>query len=83
MSPAVIERAEQIVAEQLPLLCGDFGTPVDGASGRGLLLVAALADRWGVEAYPPSGKTMWAEAGPRPSRVGGSSPISLPLADAT
>jgi anti-sigma regulatory factor (Ser/Thr protein kinase) len=30
-------------------------------SGRGLLLVAALADRWGTEPYPPSGKTVWAE----------------------
>ncbi|MDH6227837.1 ATP-binding protein [Streptomyces sp. MJP52] len=30
-------------------------------SGRGLLLVAALADRWGVAPYPPSGKTVWAE----------------------
>ncbi|WP_327361413.1 ATP-binding protein [Streptomyces sp. NBC_01296] len=34
----------------------------EGESGRGLLLVAALADRWGVVPYPPSGKTVWAEA---------------------
>ena len=33
----------------------------DDESGRGLLLVAALADRWGTEPYPPSGKTVWAE----------------------
>ncbi|WP_063991931.1 ATP-binding protein [Streptomyces sp. Root66D1] len=40
---------------------GPGGIPSDTASGRGLLLVAALADRWGVESYPPSGKTVWAE----------------------
>jgi anti-sigma regulatory factor (Ser/Thr protein kinase) len=28
--------------------------------GRGLLLVEALADGWGVECRPPSGKTVWA-----------------------
>ncbi|MCT7351023.1 ATP-binding protein [Streptomyces sp. 15-116A] len=33
----------------------------DSESGRGLLLVAALADRWGTEPYPPTGKTVWAE----------------------
>ncbi|WP_328767426.1 ATP-binding protein [Streptomyces sp. NBC_00286] len=38
----------------------------DDESGRGLLLVAALADRWGTEPYAPSGKTVWAEAGSRP-----------------
>ena len=41
----------------------------DDESGRGLLLVDALADRWGTAPYPPSGKTVWAEfsPGPRPS----------------
>ncbi|MFG2935046.1 ATP-binding protein [Streptomyces sp. NPDC048282] len=29
-------------------------------SGRGLLLVDALATRWGSVPYPPSGKTVWA-----------------------
>ncbi|MFI9333850.1 ATP-binding protein [Streptomyces althioticus] len=44
-------------------------TPPDAESesGRGLLLVAALADRWGTEPYPPSGKTVWAEVSHRPS----------------
>ncbi|MFJ3806493.1 ATP-binding protein [Streptomyces sp. NPDC090073] len=32
----------------------------DDESGRGLLLVDALADRWGTEPRPPSGKTVWA-----------------------
>ncbi|MFF5471904.1 ATP-binding protein [Streptomyces achromogenes] len=35
--------------------------PEEAESGRGLLLVAALADRWNTEPYPPSGKTVWAE----------------------
>ncbi|MEW2293997.1 ATP-binding protein [Streptomyces sp. NPDC006743] len=35
--------------------------------GRGLLLVAALADKWGVEGRVP-GKTVWCEfGGPRPA----------------
>lgn len=33
----------------------------DDESGRGLLLVDAVADRWGTEPRPPSGKTVWAE----------------------
>jgi anti-sigma regulatory factor (Ser/Thr protein kinase) len=37
------------------------GRPEEAESGRGLLLVAALADRWDTEPYPPSGKTVWAE----------------------
>jgi hypothetical protein len=49
--------------EQLPLLCVDFETAVDSESGRGLLLVAALADHWGAEPYPPGDKTVWAEVG--------------------
>jgi anti-sigma regulatory factor (Ser/Thr protein kinase) len=33
----------------------------DAESGRGLLMVTALADRWGTEPCPPGGKTVWAE----------------------
>ncbi|MGQ4384671.1 ATP-binding protein [Streptomyces sp. SAS_270] len=33
----------------------------DAVSGRGLLLVEALADRWGVELGPVPRKTVWAE----------------------
>ncbi|MEV5909332.1 ATP-binding protein [Streptomyces chartreusis] len=38
----------------------------DGETGRGLLLVGALADRWGIgiEPHPPGGKTVWAEVSP-------------------
>ncbi|MER6731922.1 ATP-binding protein [Streptomyces puniciscabiei] len=47
--------------ERLPCLAqpqADAGTE----SGRGLLLVDALADKWGVAPRPPApGKTVWAE----------------------
>lgn len=33
----------------------------DEVSGRGLVLVDVLADRWGVEKRVPVGKTVWAE----------------------
>jgi anti-sigma regulatory factor (Ser/Thr protein kinase) len=38
------------------------GTPgEDGERGRGLLLVEAIADRWGVAGRSGPGKTVWAE----------------------
>ncbi|MFS4092712.1 ATP-binding protein [Streptomyces sp. AF1A] len=43
----------------------------DGESGRGLLLVEALADRWGVSPGRPPRKTVWAEIAlpaPEPER---------------
>ncbi|MFC9889752.1 ATP-binding protein [Streptomyces pilosus] len=48
----------------------------DAESGRGLLLVEALADRWGVAEGRFPRKTVWAELGfsppqPAPSRSGG------------
>ncbi|MGW2460217.1 ATP-binding protein [Streptomyces sp. NPDC001761] len=47
--------------EHLPSPPAECGTSLDAESGRGLILVTALADRWGVEPYPPGGKTVWAE----------------------
>ncbi|MFE1291302.1 ATP-binding protein [Streptomyces sp. NPDC058751] len=44
----------------------------DAESGRGLLLVDVLADRWGTDPRPPSGKTVWAEIdqhGERPNAL--------------
>lgn len=35
--------------------------PPHSESGRGLIVVTALAARWGTEPYPPSGKTVWVE----------------------
>lgn len=47
--------------ERLPaLLAGG------GESGRGLVLVNALAADWGVRPYLPSGKTVWADVIRRP-----------------
>ncbi|GAA2399266.1 ATP-binding protein [Streptomyces glaucosporus] len=45
----------------------------DSESGRGLLLVDALADRWGTDPYPPGGKTVWAEFDPPPRPAGNAS----------
>lgn len=47
---------------QLPVVPTDSTT--EGETGRGLLLVGALADRWGTEPHPPGGKTVWAEVSP-------------------
>ncbi|MGC9495660.1 ATP-binding protein [Streptomyces sp. WG7] len=47
--------------DRLPSPVPDFAPPLHGESGRGLLIVTALADRWGTEPYPPGGKTVWAE----------------------
>ncbi|MET9372995.1 ATP-binding protein [Streptomyces sp. NPDC002992] len=45
--------------DRLPVV----GRPTDAASGRGLLIVEALADRWGVTSGPVPRKTVWAEIG--------------------
>jgi anti-sigma regulatory factor (Ser/Thr protein kinase) len=37
--------------------------PVDSESGRGLMLVDTLADKWGVTPGLPPRKTVWAEVG--------------------
>ncbi|MEO3974235.1 ATP-binding protein [Streptomyces sp. CAU 1734] len=41
----------------------------EGESGRGLLLVEALAGRWGVTSGPGGGKTVWAECGVCPEAL--------------
>ncbi|MFE6619413.1 ATP-binding protein [Streptomyces sp. NPDC057740] len=43
--------------------------PHEVESGRGLLIVAAYADRWGVDEAPANCKTVWAEVNPVPDRV--------------
>ncbi|MFE9925202.1 ATP-binding protein [Streptomyces sp. NPDC005774] len=47
--------------DRLPSPTTDLAMPPHSESGRGLLIVIALADRWGTEPYPPAGKTVWAE----------------------
>lgn len=42
---------------------------LEAESGRGMWLVSALADRWGVE-LDPVGKRTWAELALSPTRVG-------------
>ncbi|MCC3655350.1 ATP-binding protein [Streptomyces sp. S07_1.15] len=49
-------------AERLPVPARPGERDADAESGRGLLLVAALADRWGWEPRSDGpGKTVWAE----------------------
>ncbi|PZT69614.1 ATP-binding protein [Streptomyces sp. SW4] len=63
---------------QPPARARTYADPCNGLAtaqsegGHGLLLVQALATRWGVEPYPPSGKTVWCEldVGRRPSPTG-------------
>ncbi|MGW1138925.1 ATP-binding protein [Streptomyces zhihengii] len=58
--------------ERLPAVPGGA---CDGEGGRGLVIVDALADAWGVLPYPPSGKTVWAElAAARAGAEPGASP---------
>ncbi|MFD7612600.1 ATP-binding protein [Streptomyces sp. NPDC059828] len=67
--------------ERRPEIGGDLGAPGIGR-GYGLVIVAALAARWGVRPHPPSGKTVWAdiEAGHRHGRPPGSHIASQPPA---
>jgi anti-sigma regulatory factor (Ser/Thr protein kinase) len=53
--------------DRLPSPVTDLTTPADTESGRGLLLIAALADHWGTDPFPPSGKTVWALLRQEPS----------------
>ncbi|MFF5896299.1 ATP-binding protein [Streptomyces argenteolus] len=54
-------------ADRLPPGPGALAvTAGDAESGRGLLIVEALADRWGVDLGPAPRKTVWAEVDPAP-----------------
>ncbi|WP_431772843.1 ATP-binding protein [Streptomyces cucumeris] len=53
-----IEVADTL-GEKTPVL-GPLPAP-DSETGRGLHLIAALADRWGTELHASVGKTVWAE----------------------
>ncbi|MGN9793723.1 ATP-binding protein [Streptomyces sp. OZ13] len=55
----------------------DVRTPAaDDVSGRGLVLVDVLADRWGVEPRHPAGKTVWAEVAAQCPPLGSLQPPS-------
>jgi anti-sigma regulatory factor (Ser/Thr protein kinase) len=43
---------------------GGHSTPPTSESGRGVEVVDALADRWGTQKRPPSGKTVWCDLDP-------------------
>ncbi|EGG45235.1 ATP-binding protein [Streptomyces griseoaurantiacus] len=59
--PLVRVEVADARGERVPLL-SPRQPPGDHESGRGLLLVAALADRWGAEPRAAGpGKTVWAE----------------------
>ncbi|MFJ5092897.1 ATP-binding protein [Streptomyces sp. NPDC088557] len=77
-SPATLRiEVTDTRAEALPAL------PVpapESESGRGMLLVEALADRWGVVLGPVPGKTVWAELGlPAHRRPGTRAPVARAL----
>lgn len=56
--------------ERLPAPTSVADADSEGESGRGLLLVASLADAWGCEPHHPGGKTVWAECARRAARTG-------------
>jgi hypothetical protein len=48
----------------------NFGTPepqpfsTTAETGRGIVMVSAVATSWGIDTVPGHGKTTWAELGP-------------------
>ena len=51
------------VTDGSPTVPSTPGPSVDALSGRGLLIVAEFARRWGVDTIPSGGKVVWAETG--------------------
>ncbi|WP_369168997.1 ATP-binding protein [Streptomyces sp. R28] len=62
---------------QLPAL--PAGWSPDAECGRGLLLLDAVVDKWGVDREPGGGKTVWFECGTTRSALTGvpSDPVGL------
>lgn len=54
--------------DRLPRTPDPAGGHAGSESGRGLILVAAFADRWGVDEGPAPCKTVWAEVALLPDR---------------
>lgn len=53
-------------SSELPATPGNLSPDSEG--GRGLLLLDAVVDKWGVERMRQGGKTVWFECGPAPHR---------------
>ncbi|MDQ6840265.1 MAG: ATP-binding protein [Actinomycetota bacterium] len=62
---AVLERIRVEVSDHNSRVPTMVPVPADAHSGRGLMLIQALAGAWGVEAHPGAGKTIWFEVGAR------------------
>ncbi|MFP8943421.1 ATP-binding protein [Streptomyces fenghuangensis] len=54
-----VEVSDTHPGRPLPLVCAEAGSEEE--RGRGLLLVEAVADRWGMRERCGPGKTVWAE----------------------
>lgn len=55
--PPLLQLEVSDDAEGLPVI-GDSG--LDATHGRGLSILSAVAERWGVDRHPNDGKTIWA-----------------------
>ena len=64
LDPPGIGVAVTDTGDQLPVVSAT-PPPADQSSGRGLLIVDAVAYEWGIEAHdPPAGKTVWFDVRP-------------------
>lgn len=68
-----IEVADAAAAKRPPV--APPSSYPDGESGRGLLLVDVLAERWGSTPRHPVGKTVWAEVSTGGCSMAGSTPV--------
>lgn len=62
---AVAERIRVEVSDSNSRLPTLVSVPSDAYSGRGLMLLQALAGSWGVETHANNGKTIWFEVAVR------------------
>ncbi|MBW3613801.1 MAG: ATP-binding protein [Actinobacteria bacterium] len=66
---AVTEDSIRVaVTDQNSRLPMRANAPLDATSGRGLSIVAAVAERWGVDPHP-GGKTVWFELACHPGKL--------------
>ncbi|MFI5657447.1 ATP-binding protein [Streptomyces sp. NPDC051684] len=62
VSPATLRvEVTDTRPDRLPTRTTPHPAPAESESGRGLVLVEALTDRWGVTGGPAPRKTVWAE----------------------